>query len=1180
MATKRRNSETLCDLAGFEIAILCALPIESEAVECALDEIYQNKKILWQKVDGDQNAYTLGRIGMLNVVLAHMPHTGKIRAASGASSLKVTFSGIKLALVVGICGGATRTPDQQDIFLGDVIISTQLQQGDFGREYPDGIDLKDAGEGGSRPAPPEVAAFLHQAQTKHSRKALCEDTRDTIDALLPYVEATLPTTESDVLYASNYLHKHHQSCLGSDCAVCNSTNTAICDTAKKSTCRQLGCDTTQRARQRTRHVSTGPRIHFGAITTFDIVKKNGISRDHYTQKHKVLAFEMEAAGVWEIFPTIVVKAVCDYADSHKNKIWQQYAAVSAAACCKNLLRKWVPSIRGTAGLGKILHLPVEQRSAIDDELTRKDYLASLDFEQLDSRYHDIRFAYPKTCDWVFGSHEFQAWLNPDNFEECNRVLWIKGKPESGKSTLIKHIYEVCSKHFSGHVIVAYFFHGRGSELQKTRLGMLRSLLLQLLERREELLQKFIKAFPLRGQSIENQKWVAEELENFLLHCARQGWLKDTVLLVDALDECGESTARGLASFYENLSLNSVTHSGRLLICLSIRHFPNVSINHCIQLDIDRKIEHDLDIGRYVSSTILLKNANLIDQVTRKARHVFSWAVLVVQILNQLYDQGNSLQSMLECLKEVPDSLHNIFKSLVQLDGGLSKKGILIFQLILFAERPLSPQALYLLVMSGYDPGRPWKWDRNDMDDIRLKNWITTESRGLLEVTTPLRNSHKDDFIGDQGFFSSGQIRPSKATGFLDGYSSIVQAIHESVEDFLLNLENVSLLKNGETQFSYSACHKSIVDCCMESMIAGVDASGSVVGLQYPHAMYALEYLPFHIEQAQLTNEDFAHLIKQYADALEGYSWYYPFKAHWPGPPHNDLLLHAILTISERIVDRTKFRKSSERLLTAVLKKRLTIGNNLFGSVLFFVAEQNWPAAMKILIDADANAFIRDTNGRSLIDNVFTMLSIDNVFTMLSLEHSPFAEDSQLSSIETRTSFNDRVEVACILIAAYMQAGYDIPAVEGTGLVPLVIAVKIGSVKLVSYLLRAGADPNTAQGRLITKTGRQTPLAIALALCADRQCATNSSIRKRYKDIVFMLLEHNANWIDTSEEARNLFDILAYGDRQLVEMLLNHGMIPRDGYLGEAYSKHYFKIAELLLTYGAGPSTMKPPLLHS
>jgi nucleoside phosphorylase len=50
---------------------------------------------------------------------------------------------------------------------------------------------------------------------------------------------------------------------------------------------------------------------------------------------------MEGAGVWDNFPCIVIKGVCDYADSHKNKKWQGYAAATAAACMKAFLKEWI-----------------------------------------------------------------------------------------------------------------------------------------------------------------------------------------------------------------------------------------------------------------------------------------------------------------------------------------------------------------------------------------------------------------------------------------------------------------------------------------------------------------------------------------------------------------------------------------------------------------------------------------------------------------------------------------------------------------------------------------------------------------------------------------------------------------------------------------------------------------------
>ena len=37
------------------------------------------------------------------------------------------------------------------------------------------------------------------------------------------------------------------------------------------------------------------------------------------------------------FRCLVIRGICDYADSHKNKTWQPYAAATAAACAKEIL---------------------------------------------------------------------------------------------------------------------------------------------------------------------------------------------------------------------------------------------------------------------------------------------------------------------------------------------------------------------------------------------------------------------------------------------------------------------------------------------------------------------------------------------------------------------------------------------------------------------------------------------------------------------------------------------------------------------------------------------------------------------------------------------------------------------------------------------------------------------------
>jgi nucleoside phosphorylase len=71
--------------------------------------------------------------------------------------------------------------------------------------------------------------------------------------------------------------------------------------------------------------------------------KSGEHRDRLVQSESVIGFEMEGAGVWDNISCIIIKGVCDYADSHKNKAWQSYAAATGAAAAKAFLEYWAPT---------------------------------------------------------------------------------------------------------------------------------------------------------------------------------------------------------------------------------------------------------------------------------------------------------------------------------------------------------------------------------------------------------------------------------------------------------------------------------------------------------------------------------------------------------------------------------------------------------------------------------------------------------------------------------------------------------------------------------------------------------------------------------------------------------------------------------------------------------------------
>ena len=118
---------------GFEVAIICALTIEADAVEALFDQYWDNDHS-FGKSPGDSNAYTTGSIGRHNVVLAHMPGMGKANAAVVASHCRTSYPNIKLALIVGVCGAVPfASNNNTEIILGDIIMSSGVIQYDFGQ---------------------------------------------------------------------------------------------------------------------------------------------------------------------------------------------------------------------------------------------------------------------------------------------------------------------------------------------------------------------------------------------------------------------------------------------------------------------------------------------------------------------------------------------------------------------------------------------------------------------------------------------------------------------------------------------------------------------------------------------------------------------------------------------------------------------------------------------------------------------------------------------------------------------------------------------------------------------------------------------------------------------------------------------------------------------------------------
>ncbi|GJC94762.1 phosphorylase superfamily protein [Colletotrichum higginsianum] len=300
----------------FTIGWVCALPIELAAAVEMMDEEFDE---LPSQPTGS-NIYSFGRIGSHNVVAASLPagRKGMIQAAAVASHMRTSFPSLRFGVLVGI-GGGVPVEQKIDIRLGDVVFSQPTGQHggviqyDFGKTGADG----DISRTGSLNAPPEV---LLNALAKLQVNSLRHKTqvRSYLSKLSAKPNFASPGPDKDILYRASSQHV-----TGATCAKCNPEDIL----------------------HRDARTTTDPVLFFGNIASGNQVMKDGPTRDRYSQElGGVLCFEMEAAGLMNNFPCIVIRGICNYADAHKNDQWQSYAAATAAACAKELLRTVPPLV--------------------------------------------------------------------------------------------------------------------------------------------------------------------------------------------------------------------------------------------------------------------------------------------------------------------------------------------------------------------------------------------------------------------------------------------------------------------------------------------------------------------------------------------------------------------------------------------------------------------------------------------------------------------------------------------------------------------------------------------------------------------------------------------------------------------------------------------------------------------
>ncbi|KAL2801629.1 nucleoside phosphorylase domain-containing protein [Aspergillus granulosus] len=295
-------SSRMFSYQDYTVGWICALAIELAAAKGMLDEVHTDLPA--RKFD--DNTYILGRIGSHNIVITCLPagRYGAITAATVATRMLLTFQSIRFGLMVGIGGGVPIG----DIRLGDIVVGMPTPQSG-------GVLQCDAyfERTSTLNKPPVVllnAVSKIKAQHIMNGNRIPQILADMLTAY-PLMRSSTKPAEPDKLFHADYEHKNPPG----SCSECDERHLIA----------------------RPPRNSNTPRIHYGPIASANQVVKSGILRDHLARRLGNLCFEMEAAGLMDNFPCLVIRGISDYADSHKNDHWQGYAAATAAAYAKELL---------------------------------------------------------------------------------------------------------------------------------------------------------------------------------------------------------------------------------------------------------------------------------------------------------------------------------------------------------------------------------------------------------------------------------------------------------------------------------------------------------------------------------------------------------------------------------------------------------------------------------------------------------------------------------------------------------------------------------------------------------------------------------------------------------------------------------------------------------------------------
>ncbi|CAG9939384.1 unnamed protein product [Clonostachys rosea f. rosea IK726] len=567
-------------------------------------------------------------------------------------------------------------------------------------------------------------------------------------------------------------------------------------------------------------------------------------------------------------------------------------------------------------------------------------LRSLAFDDMDGRQNKIDAAAKDTCKWLLSHETLIQWTR-----QYRGLLWIKGKPGSGKSTLLKFALREVPAHYGADTLAfSFFFHGRGHELQRTPLGLFRSILHQLLSRVPGALRDLIDEFEAKRKSVgepgEMWQWHLQQLQAFLASSLPRILKRfPVVVFIDALDECGEQPAVELIGYLKDLISGLPPTNSRFGIFFSCRHYPIVELDSGSTILLDT--ENNSDITTYIQTRLSGSyiDAQIQSIISDSAQGVFMWAHFVLERVLQLKRQGESRVKIKTEIKRTPQTLDDLYHGLIQ---GVENRSyaLRLIEWICFSRRPLTTDELQWAM--AVQPDRTQKSleeCQNSEDFIADENVdrrIKTLSCGLAEIV-PSTNAR------------------------------VVQFIHQSVKDYFVERGLSLLHETGPPELLGPAAHCRLSRSCIRYFEMAVLSHSGPFRLEdqsrFPLLHYVTTSWVSHMklgEAAEISPNDLLDLLGRSIEPLVE-SWVQIYETSEPYdvdcPASGSNVVH--------IVARHGLTKMLSCLLLAAGKVDFDAEDTDGRTPLSWAAEKGHEAVANLLLDTGkVDVDVRDNKGRT------------------------------------------------------------------------------------------------------------------------------------------------------------------------------------------------------------------------